>query len=84
MAEWLKAASEMDRFLSSVEDGKAAKPAQREAFSWFAFHLLNSVFDPRDPALSAEALYGRMDRPVDRHRWKAAAARLRAVQAEVL
>lgn len=79
---WLNAYSDFDSFLPAIAAGTAARPDLAQARTWFAFHILDNVIDPRDPGLTAAELFHRIDCPVDPHRWPAAAARLRQAMPE--
>ncbi len=76
--DWLRAYSDIDRFLRDVASGTATAAQEGDAIAWSAFHLMNEAFDPQDPDLTAAEICERMERPVDSGRWEAAIARLRS------
>ncbi|OBX18604.1 hypothetical protein A9995_11655 [Erythrobacter sp. QSSC1-22B] len=76
--EWLNAYADLASFLPAVAQGSAIAADRGDARRWFAFHIANSLLDPNDPDLSAAALLGRLDNPVDPARWEQSFARFDA------
>ncbi|MEP3226792.1 MAG: hypothetical protein ABJO01_12520 [Parasphingorhabdus sp.] len=72
---WVHAYNKIPQFFSDIGhcSSKHADPAL--ARRWFAFHLLNNVFNPCDPSLSGEDIIGRVINPTDPKRWDPAMAR---------
>ena len=73
--DWVQAYSELPAFLAAVGDGSAISADPVTAKRWFAFHLANNIFDPADPALTADDLISRMTDAVQPARWDQAMAR---------
>ena len=59
---WMHAYDDFAPFAAALRDGTARDADPAEALSWFAFHLLDRMFDPADPALNAAALADRIAR----------------------
>ncbi|WP_033922699.1 hypothetical protein [Sphingomonas sp. 37zxx] len=81
--DWLNACADLPAFLAAVAQGTAARPDRVQARLWFAFHIANQLFDPSEPAFTAQDLFARLDRPVDPARWDAGFARYRAITSQV-
>lgn len=73
--DWVQAYDQLPAFLAAVGDGSATFADPETAQRWFAFHLANSIFDPADPALTADNLISRMTDVVQPARWDQAMAR---------
>ncbi|MGB5725260.1 MAG: hypothetical protein WBM39_12690 [Parasphingorhabdus sp.] len=73
--DWVQAYDQLPAFLAAIGDGSATSADTVVAQRWFAFHLANSIFDPGDPALTADDLVSRMIDPVQPERWEQAMAR---------
>jgi len=56
---WMHAYDDVAAFVAALRDSTARAADQADALSWFAFHLLDRMFDPADPALNAAALADR-------------------------
>ena len=69
---------ERDVVESDLRAGKALAPVADEARTWFGFHYANNIFAARDPALTADEIVSRIDRPIDPDRWQAGIARIAA------
>lgn len=67
---WLNAFGDFAAFDAAIRD--RAAPGALDARIWFAFHILNTVFDPADIALDGAALMRRATMAVDPARWDAA------------
>ena len=76
--DWVRAYGDLTDFLTAISNGSAASADPVMARRWFAGHLANAVFDPADPALTADDLISRMTDPVEPARWKPAMARHQA------
>jgi hypothetical protein len=75
-APWLNAYRDLAAFLADIRRGAAATPDARACATWFAYHYANDAFSPNDPALTADKLLARFDRPVDPARWREGIARV--------
>lgn len=73
---WMHAYDAFAPFAAALRTGsaKAADPA--DALSWFALHLIDRVFEPGAPGLTAADILDRITRPIDEARWEAGLARL--------
>ncbi len=83
-ADWVSPYSNLTSLLSDVANGRALPPDQTSAKRWLAHHICNCVFDPLDPALSADDITRRAAMPVDPTRWDAALARYHALNPDPL
>ena len=81
-AEWLKAETDLDRFVAAVRTGEATAPCAADARLWFAAHLANEAFHPNDSALTGAELIDRALQPTNPQRWEAGLARIDAVMQE--
>jgi hypothetical protein len=79
---WLKPYADFEGFLSAVTGGSALAAEQNDARAWFALHIANDVFNPKDPELTSAALLARMDQPLDHARWTDGIARYRIAAPE--
>ena len=82
-ADWLRVETALDRFVADMGAGRARRPDVEVARRWFGLHMANDTFFAQDPALTAEDLAARADRPKDPSRWSHAMARYRATQPEL-
>ncbi|MDB5706013.1 MAG: hypothetical protein JWN66_3129 [Sphingomonas bacterium] len=73
---WMHAYDGFAPFAADIRAGMARAADPADALSWFALHLIDHVFDPATPGLTAADLIDRVTRPVDERRWEAGAARL--------
>lgn len=73
---WLNAHHDIASFTAAIGAGTARGADPADALSWFALHLIDAVFDPADPGLTAADLIDRAARPVNAARWEAGLARL--------
>ena len=73
---WMHAYDTFAPFSAALRAGTARAAAPADALSWFALHLIDRVFDPGHPTLTASALADRITRPVDPARWALGVARL--------
>jgi hypothetical protein len=74
-ADWLRCETDFDRFVSDVRAGRARGPEENDARLWFAYHLANEAFLPRDPELTGAMILDRIDREVNLDRWEAGIGR---------
>ena len=75
-APWMRAYRDLPPLLADLKAGTARAPLEDEARTWFGFHYADQVFAAQDPSLTADEIFGRIDRPVDPRRWEAGLARL--------
>ena len=80
--DWSCTYTALRTFLADVDSGVAKACDMEKARLWFAYHLANTVFDPADPALSAQDILDRMNHPYDPARWDAALARYQSQSLE--
>lgn len=59
---WMQTYDSFAPFAAALRDGTARAADPANALSWFAFHLLDRVFEPADPELNAAALAKRIAR----------------------
>lgn len=76
--DWLQAYNSFTSFVSDIDQSVARRADPLAAQRWFAFHIVNNVFDPADPALCAQEIISRITTTVDPSRWDPALARYRA------
>jgi hypothetical protein len=81
---WMNAYTDLETFLPAVAGGGAVGATQEDARRWFAFHVGNNIFDPKDTGLTPDGLLARIDRPVDPKRWENAFARYHALAPEIV
>ncbi|MEP0190301.1 MAG: hypothetical protein ABJP70_06755 [Erythrobacter sp.] len=81
--DWSCAYTALSTFLADVVSGEAKACDLEKARQWLAYHLVNAVFDPTDPTLSAQEILDRMNHPYDPARWDAALVRYNAQSLEV-
>jgi hypothetical protein len=79
---WVSAYDSLPAFLADHAAGKARAPDATVARRWFAFHMLNDVFDPSDPALTGDEIVARACQRVDPARWDRALERCEALSHE--
>jgi hypothetical protein len=73
---WMNAYDAFDPFAAAIDAGTARAADPADALSWFALHLIDHVFDPATPGLTAADLIDRVANSVNEARWQAGAARL--------
>lgn len=68
-ADWLLASDELEPFVEAIRMGTARGPRPEHARTWFAYHVANDLFDPRD--IGAPDIIDRLDGGVRPNRWSA-------------
>ncbi len=74
--DWLNAYASIPDWLADLEVGRPRQPDAIKARRWFAFHMVNRVFDPADSDLLPDDIIERALNPVSPARWEAALSRM--------
>lgn len=70
-APWLQTCDRSEDFFHALRNGRAIGPSASEARLWFAYHLFQLSFDPRESGLTADHLIAKIDDPAEAVRWRA-------------